>query len=220
MKPRIVILCAGASSRLGEPKALATIGGRVVLEWMLTASHSALEQHALPLVVTGAHHGAITKFLALVANRIPAPLASEALFNPHWSLGRTGGVQLAGPRCPDEDLLIWPADVPLVSATSIEALLREWSKIGSPPRGWLAPRVERRDGEARSALDGARFGHPILLGHELVREAQRMDPGTPLRQLREQASPLCSLGVEDLAVLDDLDTPDDLERLRQRVGRG
>ncbi len=216
------MLCAGASSRLGEPKALARIGGRAVLERMLAAAHRAFPDGPPPLVVTGAHHDEITAFLALGG---AGPLGFEVAFNPAWSDGRTAGLQLAARRYPDEDLLIWPADVPLVGAECLASLVQEWDRMNSPGRGWLAPSV----GSDFHALDGKRkvrapndeppprFGHPVVAGRELLNELHALTPGSPLRTLRDGAEPLASLSVEDVAVLDDLDTPADLERLRGRV---
>ncbi len=225
MSPRVVILAAGASSRLGEPKALAEIGGRAVLDWMLTAARGALPNGAPPLVVTGAHHAEISTFLGKAAARTPDPLPSEVVRNPDWSHGRTAGLQLAARTCPGADLLIWPADVPLVSAATLEALVQEWEHLGEPSRGWLAPAVGRSFHASTGTALGAEppspversFGHPILLGRDLVAGVHGLSVEAPLRLLRQQAAPLAAVAVDDQAVLDDLDTPADLERLRRRV---
>ena len=39
----------------------------------------------------------------------------------------------------------------------------------------------------------------------------------PLRELRDLASPLWSVGANDASILDDLDEPCDLQRLRRRL---
>lgn len=225
MTARVVILCAGASSRLGEPKALASIGGRAVLDWMLTRALHAFPGAAAPIVVTGAHHAEIGAFLMEGAARPSNPLPSEIARNADWSKGRTAGLQLVARMCRGTDLLIWPADVPLVSARTLRTLVHEWGRIGEPSQGWLAPEVGRSFHAADGSTTGAesserterRFGHPILLGARLLECVHELAPDGPLRQLREQAAPLAAVTVDDLAVLDDLDTPKDLERLRRRV---
>lgn len=200
--PRVVLLCAGASSRLGEPKALALIGGRRVLERLAEAARSV---DPAPLVVTGKHHAEIEP--------VALELGLTCLRNTAWSEGRTGGLQLAAREAPGRDLLVSPADVPLVAPRTVRALAERWAAAGAPPEGWLAP-AHAIPGERR------RFGHPILIGRGLVAAPlEALGAGASLRQLREQAAPLLALDVDDPAILDDLDTPADLARLRARRPR-
>ena len=53
-----VILAAGASRRLGEPKALADLGGRSVIQRLVEVLG---ELPAAPLVITGHHHAEIER---------------------------------------------------------------------------------------------------------------------------------------------------------------
>ncbi|MBM3986663.1 MAG: hypothetical protein FJ294_01745 [Planctomycetes bacterium] len=192
MSVRAVVLAAGESRRLGEPKALAHIGSRKALEHLLAALACV---DADPLVVTGAH-----------AEEIRAHCARPAswLHNPRWSEGRTSGVIAARDALPGADLLIAPVDVPMVRATTIAAILRAWHDAGRPEAGWLAPRLRAQ----------GTFGHPVLVGRELLR---RLDAGKELRALRAFAQPLLAAEVDDPAILDDLDTRSDLDALRQRL---
>lgn len=194
MKPALVILAAGASARLGEPKVLARIAGRMVLEHLLAAGAD-LDDTA-PLVVTGADHDAI-------AAAVPAGV--ELLRNERWADGRTGGVLRAAARRAGRDLVLAPADVPLVSRAVFGALADAWEAAGSPARGWLAPRA------------GDRHGHPIVVGRALLADLAEAGAGSPLRRLRAAADPLLDVPVDDPAVLDDLDTPADLAALRARA---
>lgn len=194
MKPALVILAAGASSRLGEPKVLADIGGRSVLARLLEAGAGL--DGAPPLVVTGADHDAIAA---------AAPDGVELERNPDWAAGRTGGVLRAAARRPGRDLLLAPADVPLVRRAVLDALADAWARAGAPARGWLAPRC------------AGRHGHPIVVGRALLAARGPADAGRPLRELRALADPLLDVPVDDPAVLDDLDTPADLAALRDRA---
>lgn len=186
-----MILAAGASTRLGEPKALARIGERSALEHLIEA---ALGVDPHPLVIVGAHAREI---------RRAAPAAGELLENPHWEAGRLRGLALARDHAAGADLLVAPVDCPLVGASTFTTLARVWREAGEPARGWLAPR-ERSSG---------RHGHPVLVGRTLLPHLEEL---SSLRELRRLASPLFDVQVDDLAVLDDLDTPQDLERLRAR----
>lgn len=199
--PALVVLAAGASARLGEPKALARLvpgPGGTALE-LLLASGASLGD-ARPLVVTGADHARIEA----------ARLAGvELCRNEGWSAGRTGSVQRALDVRPGRDLCLAPVDVPLVPASVFAALRDEWERQGRPALGWLAPVLVR--------AGARRHGHPVLVGRELVRALKAFPPERPLHDLRALAAPLLALVVESEAILDDLDTPQDLARLRARL---
>jgi CTP:molybdopterin cytidylyltransferase MocA len=227
MKPALVVLAAGASERLGTCKALVDLGGRTPLERLLASG--ACADGAPPLVVTGAHHVRIARAL---------PGGAEALENPGWRAGRTGGVALAAAARPGLDLVLAPVDVPLVPAEVFELLLDEWQRAGAPARGWLGPFTERPAagelpaGGERAARDepspGERalgFGHPILVGRDLLLDLvrDRKDfPARPtansihtLRDLRRCAELVLAAHTPSARILDDLDTEADLERLRR-----
>lgn len=192
MKPALVILAAGASRRLGEPKALVELGGRSVLDRLLDAG---AVFDGIPLVIGGAHFAAIARALAG---------RGECANNHEWSRGRTGSVVLAARLRTDRDLCLAPVDVPLVPRSVFEELAAAWEAAGAPPCGWLAPRR------------GERFGHPVIVGRELVADWKMIPPDRPLRELRAAADPLFSTATDSEAVLDDLDTPLDLAALRAR----
>ncbi len=201
MKPALVVLAAGASTRLGRCKALVEFRGESVLAHHLRAANSLTE--VPPLVVTGEHDAEI---------RAAAPSHCEVVFNPQWSTGRTSGVHLAHTLRPNRALLIAPVDVPFVPASVFETLVGAWEEAGSPERGWLAPRYVG----AEAALRG-RYGHPIVIGSALAGELSSLPPDTPLRQCRDRADPLFSVDTDRDEILLDLDTPADLEAIRARL---
>ena len=189
MKPALVILAAGASTRLGTCKALVDLGGSNALERLLAAGSGA----DAPLVISGSDDAALAR---------ATPDGVEVAFNPDWELGRLSAVDLAARRRPGRDLLIAPVDVPLVPRGVFETLLDAWELERRPARGWLGPR------------HGKRHGHPVLAGRELLQELARLPAGASLRELRRLAVPLWSVPVASERILDDLDTRADLERLR------
>jgi len=201
VRPALAILAAGASKRLGECKALARIGEKRVLEHLLIAASSLDSER--PLVVTGAHDKEIRECTELAGRDI------EWVWNHDWQAGRNLGIVLAAARRPMSDLLLAPVDCPLVPATVFDALADEWDRQGAPRRGWLAPRFTPEDGLAR-------YGHPVILGRDLLSEILSMETDTPLRELRSRAMPLLALDVDAIEVLDDLDTPEDLDSYRER----
>ena len=202
--PALVILAAGASRRLGACKALVRLrdtAPATPLRLLLAAGRSL--DAAPPLIVTGADHEAISA---------AAPAGCELAYNEDWAAGRSGGVLLARSRRPGLDLCLAPVDAPLVRAQVFALLEEVWKAAGAPPRGWL--------GAAVAGPDGRRFGHPVVCGRELLSAWHPASPAAPLRELRELAAPLLAADVDDEGILDDLDTPEDLARLRDRLAVG
>jgi len=199
MSVALVVLAAGASTRLGACKALVDLGGTTPLARLLAAGRACAG--APPLVVAGAHHAEIER---------AAPAGVEVLLNPDWAAGRLGGLALASAARPDCDLCVAPVDVPLVPPEVFAALCAAWDGAQSPPLGWLAPFVVRGDSERA-------YGHPFLLGRALAARIASLGKDVPLRELRAHAAPLMSIQVDSVAILDDLDTRADLDRLRRRI---
>jgi molybdenum cofactor cytidylyltransferase len=200
-KPALVILAAGESRRLGQCKALTPIAPASPLELLVLAG--ACLDDAPPLVITGADHEAIARSL---------PPGAEAAFNAQWAVARSAGVLLAASSRPGFDLCIAPVDVPLVPAAVFELLLGAWRQRDAPARGWLAPSYA-----PPAHPEKVSHGHPIVIGRDLAREIAELAPGAPLSALRERAAPMWSVAVDSDAILDDLDTPADLARLRAKM---
>ena len=81
--PRVVLLAAGASERLGQPKALVKLAGRTALEHLLDACGD-----PNPLLITGAHASELT---AAIRGEGAGPRA-ELLHHPTWSNGRSSSI--------------------------------------------------------------------------------------------------------------------------------
>ncbi len=204
MKPAVVILAAGASERLGECKALVDLGGQCALVRLIRAATRASAEEIC--VIAGAHHALIAAEL----ERDPRESRVRLVYNEGWRAGRSGSLSVAAAAMPGRALLVAPVDVPLVSHGVFDSLLRAWAEAGDPPRGWLAPYVE----------PGRRHGHPLILGRELAALLPACEAQAPLRELRARAAPLWGVRVFEPAILDDLDTPSDLARLRLRLSSG
>jgi CTP:molybdopterin cytidylyltransferase MocA len=194
----LVILAAGASSRLGQCKALVPITPRSPLDLLLDAG--AVLGGPQPIVITGADHDSISA---------AAGARAEVALNPDWREGRSGGVLLAARLRPGHDLCIAPVDTPLVPSEVFAALARAWRLAGSPAQGWAAPWVQAETGTRA-------FGHPVLLGRGLAARVAETGSQAPLRALRALADPLLAVEVTAREILDDLDHPEHLRELRTR----
>jgi molybdenum cofactor cytidylyltransferase len=202
--PSLIVLAGGASSRLGQCKALVRFNGETAIRRLLRAGAQLGGEPVL--VITGKHGPELAAALQIEVDRGRVQLHH----NPHWSAGRTANLQLAQGLRPARDLCVAPVDCPLVSGATFRALAEAWSARGRPARGWLAPKLKHRDASA-----GA-YGHPVIVGRDLAAELCGLGPDSALRELRARARPLLSLAVDDVAILDNLDTPQDLNNLRAR----
>jgi len=186
-----VVLAAGASTRMGAAKALLVWRGQPFVAHSIALARAV---GAAPIVVVEGAHA------------IPDELLGAALRvkNEAWSLGPLGSLQ-AGLRVALADdpqaVLVLSVDRPHVAAKTVVALvaahLREPSCVWQP------------------SCNG-KHGHPIVWPLDL---AQRV------LALQIDATPRDVLGapdveprrryveVADTAVLDNIDAPDDLERL-------
>tara|TARA_B100000678_G_scaffold47337_1_gene37033 strand:- start:86 stop:661 length:576 start_codon:yes stop_codon:yes gene_type:complete len=148
-----VVLAAGASERLGQPKALVRIGERCLVEWVV----SRLQTHGLdPLVVTNEE----------IIDEVAASVNCEVVVNPEPGAGRTGTLQVgirhigAGAR---QRILVVPVDRPGFSDSTLVTLLD--STVTSCP------------------TQGGRGGHPLLLSAEDAAKVVEGSPSVPLRNL-------------------------------------
>jgi molybdenum cofactor cytidylyltransferase len=112
MSDLFLILAAGASSRMGSPKALLELDGEALV---VRAARLVREAGAEPLVVTGAHDGPIREVLGGVA----------CVHNPLWAEGMGGsiaaGMRAVGPHV--ERVGVMAVDQPGVTAQALRALL-------------------------------------------------------------------------------------------------
>jgi len=195
-----LVLAAGASRRLGRPKALLSFEGRP----------------AVRLVVDALEEAGVTRGVVVVAGLDgelaavdPAPLAWAE--NPVPEDGRMGSV-LVGLRAlaPGADVLFWPVDRPLASARTVAALL---SALGgaAPDEGVVVPE------------HGGGRGHPVILRASLRSRLEAARPDANLRDLvRSSGTRRRTVPVDDPGIHFDLDTASEYEKALAwwRAGRG
>lgn len=187
-----VVLAAGASTRMGRPKALLRWRGR---PFVLHAIELARQAGAEAIVVV---EGAV-------------PLPDEAIEgatrvrNEAWAEGPLGslqcGIRAALRALPEAGVMVLTVDRPHIDPATMSDLA---NACDDDPRAIWQPR------------HGERRGHPIVYPADLARQVCALRPPQTPRDLLSQpavAARRRQIEVNDAAVLDNLDRPEDLDRL-------
>ena len=198
MKPPVaaIILAAGASRRLGQPKQLLMHGGETMIE---RAIRMANEAGSAPLIaVLGAHSGSIREAIPL-----RKPGGAIAVINDHWSEGISTSIhaglrslEAVAPKTPG--VMILGCDQPRLTADHLSALLAAFSQQAAPAI-------------AASAYAGA-LGVPAVFPREVFAElcALRGDKGARALLIKPSC-PLIALPFPGGEI--DIDLPADLAHL-------
>jgi molybdenum cofactor cytidylyltransferase len=142
-----VILSAGASSRMGSPKALLAYQGRPFLEHLLEVT--AHREIGVRRVVLGADAEPISKAVQLKPE--------EIVINEDWEKGQLTSIQAALRSLPPgtEGMVLCLIDHPLISADLVQELIELYHKSGKPI---VLPLYE------------GRRGHPVIFSAALYEE--------------------------------------------------
>ena len=186
-----IVLAAGASTRMGRPKATLRHRGHSFLEH--ACAHAVASGFEPTLVVTG-------------AVELAMPAGTVEVHNPNWEQGQLCSLQ-AGLReavtrsdTPPAALVL-TVDRPLVSATTVSSLVAAWRE--EPACLW----------QPRHA---GRSGHPIVYPAAAVADLLGLAPTGSAREVvrSERWQPQRRhLEVDDPGVVQNIDSPDDLRLL-------
>jgi molybdenum cofactor cytidylyltransferase len=185
-----IILAAGASSRMGRPKALVEWGGGTFLSSLLDV-YSPL--CGCVRVVVGFHQEQVRARQVLPPN-------ARFVMNPAPECGQLSSLQTGLADLPLEARWIWfqPVDAPGISSATLQALA---GAIGSSP---VAVPVFR-----------GRHGHPVLIARPVAAEILRLPSSGMARDvLRAHRLSTVWVEVDDPAVLRDFDDESALRSAR------
>jgi molybdenum cofactor cytidylyltransferase len=186
-----VILSAGASSRMGRPKALLPYREGTFLEHLMEVTRD--PRIEMTRVVLGA--GAET--IRAVANLDP----SVVILNPEWEKGQLSSIR-AGLRSLDgvdlDGMILCPVDHPLVSALLVSELVTKFYEL---KKAIVLPTYK------------GRRGHPVIFSKQLFGELLSAPEETGARAVVwAHAGEVLEVPTDEEGVILNLNDPDMLKR--------
>lgn len=193
-RPWVVLLAAGASSRFGRPKLLATLAGETLLR---RAARTAVEvASAGCVVVLGAHAARHARELR--------GLSARVVVNRSWRTGLAGSLRAGIAALPAgaAGALILLADQVAIGPAELELLIAAW---------------RRAPGSIVAAVFAGVRGPPAIFPRTAFPRLRKLRGDAGARRiLRDSAEPVVEFDLPRAAV--DVDRPADLDRFIWRRG--
>ncbi len=192
-----IVLAAGQSRRMGQPKMLLPWGGTTVLGQV--ASTLAAAELGEIVVVTGGARQAVEAEIARLAAKLPV----RGIHNPGYAQeGMISSIQcgLRAMTPGRRAALVALGDQPQTREGAVRRIVAAFAKTGA---ALVVPsyRMQR--------------GHPWLVSRALWPDLLALSPAQTGRDfLHAHTDQILYLPVEDDSILRDLDTPEDYERQR------
>ena len=200
MEPGVTIAvlpAAGASRRMGRPKLLLPFNGSPLVAGVVNALlGGGVEEIVLVTAPEDEDLRGWARRSGIESAVNPDP-GRGMLSSIREGIAALGGAAELARR--GATLVVSPADLPNLQAETVIELLRRMRESGAPL--------------AEPAFQGKR-GHPLAIAPRLLPEIETLDLGIGLRQLRDRhQAELLEVPVEDAGVVQDVDTPEEYERL-------
>lgn len=181
-----IILAAGSSTRMGEPKSLLVWRGELFLDRLIRLLSAVCSE---VMVVLGEHEVAIRRASQLLAG-------TKVMINHDPSRGQFSSLQLALAECPGPAIFTL-VDHPAVDASTLERLAQS---LANPDIGFAIPRYL------------GKRGHPVAASAAMVQELKSWPADGWAKQVIDaDPSRVLYLEVDDAGVTLDLDTPDEYQ---------
>ncbi len=190
-----VVLAAGQSRRMGQPKLVLPWGQKTVIEHVVGQVEEAGVQEIV--VVTGGAREVVEKALA----GCTVHLAHNPDFDRSEMLASLQtGIRALSPEI--QAMLVVLGDQPTIVSGVVKQVITEYLETGA---SLLIPSYQMRR------------GHPWLVGRELWGDLLEMGLEQTMRDfLRKHEARIVYIQVDTPGILMDIDTPEDYERLRPK----
>jgi len=190
MKIGAMILAAGESRRMGEPKLLLLFGERTIIEAVVSSViHSKVDE---VLVVLGSSAEKIEEKIKDFSLRITV--------NPDYKQGMLSSVQWGFKEIPKEiqGVLVCLGDQPSISTGIIDRVIDAYNRTG---KGIVVPTYKKRR------------GHPVLIDMKYLEEIQNLSPEVGLRGVvYNHPQDTLEVEVDTSSILRDIDNADDYNK--------
>ena len=191
-----IILAAGASSRMGTPKALLDYRGETFVGRLVrvlgTSCHPVI-------VVLGYHADAI---------RPKVPSTATIVINPDPSRGQLSSLQTGLAALPAEadGFAFIPVDSPAVAEDTVATLARTFEQR-NPSTLFVIPR------------QSGKRGHPVIAARSIAAEFLALPATAEAREVvHAHVDRTEYVDVDDSGIFTDVDDPEAYRRLKERVG--
>ena len=188
-----VVLAAGRSSRMGEPKQLLALGGKTLLQ--RTLENVCASQAQDIVLVLGFAAQAITTQIEVEGVRV--------VINPDHQQGMGTSLRagLAALDAQTQAALIVLADQPFVSPTTLDQIINHY---------------QQSDGQIVIPTYRGFRGNPVLLDRSVFPEVMALSGDIGCRAIfGDHLDGIVKVPVGDIGILLDIDTPEDLARWQQ-----
>jgi molybdenum cofactor cytidylyltransferase len=192
-----IILAAGASSRMGSPKALLEYRGETFIQRLVRVLSPVCER---VIVVVGYHAAEI---------RPGIPGSAVVTVNPAPERGQLSSLQTALAALPaDADgFLFTPVDSPAVEIETVERLAEEFRRR-DPATLLVIPRIQTSGGPKR--------GHPVFASRAIAEELLALPPTAMASEVIHGHIPhTVYVDVNDPGILADIDDREAYRRLSE-----
>mgnify|MGYP000914532431 CR=1 FL=1 len=181
-----LILLAGYSSRMGQPKQHTSLAGKTFLE-TITSKLVACRSEFRHLLFVGQQSDS-------AAEKLVIDHGGTWLINPNPELGPLSSIRIAIQHCSDDVAkMLWPVDHPMIAARTISQLITLWSKETSM---------------ITVPSNGERRGHPTIFPDWCCREFFNIELDAGAKKLLQlYPDRIRYLLTDDIWITRNLNTP-------------